>query len=232
MTEQLILDISPAPPASLDNFVAGANQAALQALRQCSPGRAVYLWGPPGAGRTHLLRAMASQDDSRYFSSDTPSQPIFDIATDDKAPPSLLAIDDIERFDEHGQAAVFALYNRWRESATRPDAFTLLVSGDRAPKTMSVREDLRTRLGWDLVFRLEYLSDAHRAEAMQQRAAARGLQLQAEVLSWILTHYDRDMNRLSALIDALDNYSLVKKRPITLPLLKELLANSQTHSSS
>src|SRR5690606_23925670 len=156
MTEQLILDISPAPPASLDNFVAGAHQAALQALRQCSPGRAVYLWGPPGAGRTHLLRAMASQDDSRYFSSDTPSQPIFDIATDDKAPPSLLAIDDIERFDEHGQAAVFALYNRWRESATRPDAFTLLVSGDRAPKTMSVREDLRTRLGWDLVFRLEY----------------------------------------------------------------------------
>src|SRR5690606_2041750 len=70
MTEQLILDISPAPPASLDNFVAGANQAALQALRQCAPGRAVYLWGPPGAGRTHLLRAMASRDDSRYFSAD------------------------------------------------------------------------------------------------------------------------------------------------------------------
>jgi len=33
-------------------------------------------------------------------------------------------------------------------------------------------------------------------------------------------------------LDALDNYSLVKKRPITLPLLKELLANSQTQSSS
>lgn len=232
MTEQLILDISPAPPASLDNFVAGANQAALQALRQCAPGRAVYLWGPPGAGRTHLLRAMASRDDSRYFSADDPPQPILRIATDDRPPPGLVAVDDIERFDQAGQAAVFALYNRWRESATRTDAFTLVVSGDRAPKAMSVREDLRTRLGWDLVFRLEHLSDAHRAEAMQQRAQARGLQLQAEVITWILTHYARDMNRLSALVDALDNYSLVKKRPITLPLLKELLANSRTQSSS
>src|SRR3546814_7830418 len=44
---------------------------------------------------------------------------------------------------------------------------------------------------------------------------------------WVLTHYARDMGRLSALVDALDRYSLEKHRAITLPLLKDLLATDQ-----
>ncbi len=228
MTEQLILDISPAPPNSLDNFVAGENKAALDALQQCVPGRAIYLWGAPGVGRTHLLQAMAGQAYTRYFNAEDPPAHILRVATDDNMPYRLIAIDDIDLFKPKAQAAVFTLYNRWRATATTAASFALVVAGNRAPLSLPIREDLRTRLGWDLVFRLEHLSDQHRAQAMEQRARERGLQLQPEVINWILTHYARDMNRLSALVDALDNYSLVKKRPITLPLLKELLANSQT----
>ncbi|MCX5591535.1 DnaA regulatory inactivator Hda [Alcaligenes endophyticus] len=227
MSEQLILDISPAPPCSLENFIAGENKAALEALYQCVPGRAIYLWGAPGVGRTHLLLAMAGKDHTCYFNAEDPPARIHRIATDDNMPYRLIAIDDIDLFSKNGQAAVFALYNRWRATATTAGHFALVVAGNRAPLSLSIREDLRTRLGWDLVFRLVHLSDKHRAEAMQQRARERGLQLQTEVVNWILTHYARDMNRLTALVDALDTYSLVKKRPITLPLLKELLAYSQ-----
>ena len=107
-----------------------------------------------------------------------------------------------------------------------PGAFALLTAGDRAPLTMPLREDLRTRLGWDLVYRLEQLSDEDRAQALRDRARQRGLQLSDEVLHWILTRCERDMDRLTALIDSLDQYSLARHRPITLPLLKDLLADA------
>src|SRR3546814_3160180 len=45
-----------------------------------------------------------------------------------------------------------------------------------------LREDLRTRLGWDLVFRLELLSDEDRVQALRTRAGERGLQLSPEVI--------------------------------------------------
>src|SRR5690606_20009476 len=95
---------------------------------------------------------------------------------------------------------------------------------------MEVREDLRTRLGWDLVFRLEQLTDEERAQALHSRAADRGLTLSPEVVSWLLTRHERDMSRLSALVDALDRYSLARHRPITLPLLKDLLASNDSNS--
>src|SRR5690606_20318549 len=126
-----------------------------------------------------------------------------------------------------GQAALFALYNRWRATTAAGDAFALLLAGDRAPLSMSVREDLRSRLGWDLVFRLEQLSDEERAQALSSRAAERGLELSPDVISWLLTRHDRDMSRLTALVDALDRYSLARHRAITLPLLKDLLATNQ-----
>jgi DnaA family protein len=110
------------------------------------------------------------------------------------------------------------------------DAFALLLAGDQPPLAMPLREDLRTRLGWDLVMRLEQLSDADRAEALAQQAQQRGLRLGPEVIIWILTHHSRDMGKLSALIDALDRYSLARHRAITVPLLKELLT-AQTPAS-
>ncbi len=227
MTQQLILDLLPPSPPTLDNFVAGENAAALDALRHSEAGRAIYLWGAPGVGRTHLLQAVAARPDALYQGPGENPAILKDIATGDRLQHKLIAIDNIELLNADGQAALFALYNRWREVAAAKQGFALVLAGDRAPLAMPLREDLRTRLGWDLVFRLEPLSDQDRAEALTTRAAERGLQLSPEVISWVLTHYARDMSRLSSLIDALDRYSLEKHRPITLPLLKDLLASSQ-----
>ncbi|HWL28678.1 MAG TPA: DnaA regulatory inactivator Hda, partial [Burkholderiaceae bacterium] len=69
MTQQLILELLPPSPPTLDNFVAGDNAAAIDALRRSEGGRAVYLWGAPGVGRSHLLRAAAARPDGMYFGS-------------------------------------------------------------------------------------------------------------------------------------------------------------------
>ena len=45
----------------------------------------------------------------------------------------------------------------------------------------------------------------------------------AELIAYLLRHFDRDMGTQIAMLDALDRYSLQRQRPITLPLLKEAL---------
>lgn len=225
MAQQLILDLLPPPPPTLENFVVGRNAPALDALRQCGPGRAIYLWGPQGVGRSHLLQGACHDKEGLYHPAGAPASRLHELATGETVNVRLVAVDDVQALDAEGQAALFALYNRWRESASTRTAFTILVAGDCAPLNMNVREDLRTRLGWDLVFRLEQLTDDERAQALRSRAADRGLELSPDVVSWLLTRHERDMSRLTALVDALDRYSLARHRPITVPLLKDLLAS-------
>ena len=225
MTRQLILDLPAIPDPTLSSFVEGRNAAALDALRQLQPGRALYLWGPSGCGRTHLLRALCAQTPGLYLDAGTDAARYAALARGEAEPVQLIAVDDVHRLDDARQAALFTLYNRWRETAGGAHAFALLLAGDQSPMGMPLREDLRTRLGWDLIFRLEQLSDEDRATAMAGQAQQRGLRLGPEVVAWILTHYSRDMSQLTALIDALDRYSLARHRAITLPLLRELLAN-------
>src|SRR5690606_23784446 len=106
--------------------------------------------------------------------------------------PPLISIDDIHLLDSAQQSAVFALYNQWRESAATTMASILVVAGDRAPLQMPLREDLRTRLGWDLVFRLELLSDPDKRNALRAHADSRALNIPAEIIDWLLTHHARD----------------------------------------
>ncbi len=215
MNRQLLLDVLPAPAPSLNNFIAGPNGEALAAARALAAGRAIYLWGPAGCGRSHLLRGLASRAGAVYIDAPSGPQMLRQLAqADSTAPmPAIIAVDDVHLMDKARQAALFALYNRWRESAATDRAFALAVAGDRAPMSLPLREDLRTRLGWDLVFRLEPLSDADKLSALSAQAADRGLQLAPEVINWMLTHHERDIRKLAALLDALDRYSLATGRP-------------------
>ena len=226
MNRQLLLEIIPAPEPTLDSTVIGGNAGAIDAARGLQAGRALYFWGPPGSGRSHMLHALAHQTPAIYLNASSSAEVMMQLATSSEANShKLVAIDDIQDMSEDQQACVFALYNRWRELAATEDAFALAVTGDRAPMMLSLREDLRTRLGWDLVFRLDPLSDQEKFEAIQVYAQRQGLPLSAEVLDWTLTHYSRDIRQLFALVDALDQYSLSKHRTVTVPLLRTMLAD-------
>jgi DnaA family protein len=232
MNRQLLLDVVPATAPTLDNYIAGPNALAAAAVAALAPGHALYLWGAAGSGRSHLLRAAAERGTGEYIGAGTMATRLRELAQlePSRPLPAIIAIDDVHTLDDDCQAALFALYNRWRESAATSNAFALLLAGDRAPLTLPLREDLRTRLGWDLVIRLEPLSDADKLSALTALATARGLPLGPEVISWMLTHHERDIRRLTALLDALDRYSLATRRPITIPLLRTMLADPDSHS--
>ncbi|HYD94326.1 MAG TPA: DnaA regulatory inactivator Hda [Noviherbaspirillum sp.] len=217
---QMLLDLGAEKPQTLETFVVGHNAELAQLLQQFAqraprpPGeRFVYLWGEAGAGKTHLLRALATDARARYIPAGAPEREyLFDHGID------LYLMDDCQLLSPDMQIAAFGLFNQARENGA------LLVSaGDKPPAGLALREDLRTRLGWGLIYQVKGLTDDEKIAALTHAAQARGITLSPGVLPYLITHYRRDMRSLSAMLDALDQYSLETQRPITLPLLRSLL---------
>lgn len=216
---QLVLDLGAAKPQTLDTFVAGQNGELLLRLRRLAQGylpdpneRFVYLWGEAGSGKSHLLHALAAACDAPVLGPDASES---DFAA---APSGCCVIDDCDRLSPALQIAAFALFNRLRESGG-----ALVTAGALPPARLTVREDLRTRLGWGLIYQVHGLTDDEKIDALAQAARARGFAVSAGVLPYLITHFRRDMRSLSAMLDALDAYSLETQRPITVPLLRSLL---------
>ena len=87
-----------------------------------------------------------------------------------------------------------------------------------------MRDDLRTRLAWGLVYRLVPPTDEQMRALLRREAERRGIALGADTLDYLLSHSERDLTHLMALLDRLDRYALSAKRAVTLPLLRQMLA--------
>ena len=212
---QLLLDIAPASHPTLDNFVAGRNMELLSALRHTLAGggneRCFYVWGETGSGKSHLLQAcvhaaIGMGQNALYAQGVVPESA------------AVVALDDVERLDDAAQIGLFNLYNQMRESGGM-----LLVSGRESVLHLGLRDDLRTRLGWGLVYQVHGLSDDEKAFALLQHAQAKGYFLSHEVVQYLLRHGRRDLPSLLAVLDALDARSLSLHRAPSVPLLKEIL---------
>jgi DnaA family protein len=243
LPRQFALDISHTPKASLDNYLPGQDRALISTLQSLCQSwkeeakptqdnplnhRWIYWWGPEGSGRSHLLEAMNHAAEIMGVDSFSlkPNEPISWVRLEESIPalalkdaPSVITVDDVDRLDDRLVAALFRILNEVRASKN----IHIFMAGNAAPANLTLREDLRTRLGWGLIFQTQLLDDDEKIQALEQAAKARGLVLSPEVLPWLLNRFYRDMPNLMALIDALDAYSLETKRAVTLPLVRELL---------
>ena len=89
---------------------------------------------------------------------------------------------------------------------------------------LTLRDDLRTRLGWGHVFALQPLAEAEMRAALRREADRRGVFLSDEVMDYLLTRFERNLQPLMAQLERLDRFSLANKRAITVPMLKLMLA--------
>ena len=187
-------------------------------MRRLAAGQAgerfFYVWGSPDCGRSHLLKATVAPLPGAVYVACRPDTR-FDPALQGA---SCIALDDVERLDGDGQVAAFDLYNALRERGG-----SLVASGSAPPVQLRLREDLVTRLAWGLVYQMHALSDEEKTRALDDRAASRGYRLPREVTDFLLKRVRRDLPSLIAMLDALDRYSLETKRPVTVPLVRELL---------
>lgn len=215
-----------------EQFHVGANAAALAAvvrLARDADAPWVYLHGPAGCGKTHLLMAacQAAAEAGRpvqYLS--LASVPDRAGALRGVAGSDLLALDDLAALagDATAEHALFDLYNR-----AKADGSTLLLAANDTPAQLGITlPDLRSRLGACTRFALKSLDDAQRRDVLRTQAALRGIELDDHVLDWLFAHHTRDLGALLDLLDKLDQASLAAQRRVTIPFLRELLRDTRS----
>lgn len=223
---QLTLDLGLAPLPTLEAFCPDGNEAAVDALQRwlrLRPAEPLYLWGPAGCGKTHLLRAAAhalaeAGERCGWLDAGGSAHP-FDEGW------AAVLLDDVQRYDAAQQAAAF----NWFVNAQSPACGAprpLLAAGDRPPADLPLREDLRTRLAWGQVHALQPLPEHARRSVLQRAARARGFELGEEVLDYVLARLPRDLGSLTALLQRLDDYALRTQRPVTVPLVRAVLTET------
>jgi DnaA family protein len=231
---QLVLGVALREEHLFENFVVGRNDAAVAALKSLSTGVTgplVYLWGESGTGKTHLLEAVCAAAQGVQPAAYVPLS-----CRDDLAPPilsgldsaSLVCIDDVEAAAGHRawEEALFHLYN-----AVEAAGVPLVISAHRPPLATDWHlEDLRSRLAAGTVFQIAPLDDAERARVLEQRALGRGFEFPREAVRYLLHRGPRDMHSLMAILDRLDSLSLTHHRKVTVPLVREALAESDNGS--
>ena len=230
--KQLALDIGLATGPTLARFFAGPNEAALQHLRLAAGDGSsqatrspvpTYLWGEPGSGKTHLLKAVRQSLREQgasvgWLAPSVAEPPDFDDHW------AAIVLDDVHLYDTAQQATAF----NWFVNAISPASGSprwILAAGDLPPADLPLRDDLRSRLGWGHVFQLQLLSEAERRSVLRQEADARGVFLSDEVMDYMLSRFSRDLGHLMQLLDQLDAFALRTQRAITIPLLKAMIAS-------
>lgn len=219
---QLIFDFTSHDYPGFDKFL-GTENAELVYVLQHKHGQFIYVWGEEGAGKSHLLQAWVAQalDAGRnalYI--DAAATPLTEAALDAE----YLAIDQIEKLNNEEQALLFAIFNRFRNSSKG----FLLLSSEYTPQQLVIREDLRTRMAYCLVYEVKPLTDREKIDALVSMAAARQVTIDPEIFEYLLNHWRRDMDSLMQMLDTLDNYAVMMGKRITLPLLRQLLKQQET----
>ena len=225
MSAQLPLQIGLRPPATLEGFVAGDNAQALASVHACALGTGetlLFLAGPRGSGRTHLLAGacnLAATAGLRcaYLPMGDPAGLAPGLLSDLEAL-DLVCLDDLEGIagDRGWEEAVFGLFNGLRDHGGRLIAAAALAPGD-LPIALA---DLRSRLGWGLVLTLRPLRDEQLRAALAAAARARGLRLGDGVARYLVDRLPRALPDLLGALDRLDRASLAAKRPLTLPFVR------------
>src|SRR5262245_49261061 len=132
--KQLALGISPAPQPTLDNFVPGANAELLARLRELRSGR--Y------AESVLYVWGEAGSGKSHLLQACAGSN----------------AVDDVQRLDEAAQIRLFNAINEARAAGG-----AVLAASDAPPAQLNLRDDVKSRLAWGLVYELKPLTDEERA---------------------------------------------------------------------
>ncbi len=223
---QIPLALSSTELPCFANFIAGQNQETVAAIREFAMGKGeslVYLHGLSGTGVSHLLQATANlagelEQPSFYFSLAEPELAvdvlqqleIFDV----------LCIDNVEQVATiaEWEEGLFHLFNRFRDSGKR-----LLIGTHCLPENTNIQlADLKSRFAGMVRYQLKALSDADKTVAITKRAQSYGLTISPETASFMLTRGPRGLREIIGCVDQLDQASMISKRGITIPLVKEV----------
>lgn len=226
--KQLALPFGFDPDLAFNRFHVGANGEIVDHLKRAANGdgeRLIFLWGPHGSGKSHLLNACCQLAAAHArtlaylpFASFVRHGPY---VLDGLEHHDLVCWDDLDELAglADWEAALFDQFNQLRDNGA-----TLLICAKQPPGQLGIAlPDLDTRLGWGLTLKLKALGDDDKLAALQTFAAERGLNLPEPAARFLLTHQARDLPSLRRLVDELDHASLAARSRLTVTFIKTYL---------
>ena len=238
---QLTFDFPVNPQYRFSNFViCPGNRTAFQFARKIAdrsePENLLYLHGPEGAGKTHLLMAvgqqLAGEQDAFPAGSCGSLEQLYDTSAGPERASALaerfrdapaLLLDDIHLLpaDRHLQAEVWQLFNDFYTAGRK-----IVVTGQVPPKELTALDGhLISRLLWGLVARVDISDDDSRRMIMKKLAEDRQIILPADVIDYLLVRLPRDIPSLIGALELLTRQALATQRKITVRLAKEALTD-------
>lgn len=210
------------------SFLPGANQPVvtlLQDLTQTGPSPVVFLYGPQGVGKTHLLQALCARaGEQGHIATYLPLRELQVYGPEllsGLERNALLCIDDVDSVVQQMEwnRALFNIHRELEEHAGK-----LVLADEQPPASMPFAlRDLASRVLAGTVLRLQHLNEDEQLAAFRLHAAQRGLELPDDTANFVLRRLPRDMGTLCAFLDELDEASLAAQRKLTVPFVREVL---------
>lgn len=229
---QLIFDFPVLPRFGFENFVVcGGNKTAYQFAQKLAAGNdtenLLYIYGPEGSGKTHLLTALSTAIEGEYFSfrdadtlyrcdyqSEGPSR-----LADRFSGSSALILDDLHLLPDNQEVRVelWELFNTFYSTGKK-----IALAGLNPPKELPHLDGhLTSRLLWGLVARMDVSDDESRRMILKKLAEDRQMSLPDDVIDEMLLRVRRDIPSLVYALETINRFAISTKRKVSLRLARE-----------
>jgi DnaA regulatory inactivator Hda len=213
--EQMPFDLGHRTGYAPEDFrVSGCNAQAFAWIQKWPDwtAPALILHGPPASGKTHLATVWREKSKAISFH---PSAPLQHDTT------RAFVIDDVQKFigNREQEESLFHLYNMMKEQGGH-----LLLTATTPPQAWAFTlPDLKSRLCAAPAAELHAPDDELMAIVLSKMFSDRQIFVPQEVIAFILTRMERSFKAARDLVDAIDKKALAQKRPVTVPLVRELI---------
>jgi DnaA family protein len=230
--QQIPLALDLVTPTSFEGFIGNENLLLKATLAEQATGAGeaqVLIHGPSGAGKSHLAQATCYHAGS--MGRPAAYWPLRQLggqlaaASEQIEAFALAVIDDVDAVigQAEGEFMLFDLINRAREAGV-----PLLLTASHPPTELPVNlPDLASRLAWGAVMTVHLPGDGEKIELLRARAQARGLEMPHGTAQWMLGHLPRDVGTLLDALGRLDRESMIAKRRLTIPFVREVLVEGE-----
>ena len=223
------------PQFTFDSFIVGpSNRMAHSASIAVSntPGQVynpLFIYGPPGVGKTHLLYAIANeirktnpQSNVVYIKGDQFTNELAEAIRTGKniefrnkyREADLFLIDDIQFISgkEGTQEEFFHTFNKLYEGHKQ-----IVMTSDRKPGDMLTLEDrLRTRFEWGLIMDIQPPDYETRLAIIKTKAVSLGLDLSMEVCAFIAENVTSNVRQIEGTVKKIKAYHDLDNLPLNL----------------